>query len=170
MVASIDPVARTVGLVSIPRDSRVRISDGHGMEKINAAHALGGPELAVQTVQDDFGISIDHYVVIDVQGLKKLFEILGPADVLGGKAHAPTRTTPRGSTWRLIQACRHSHPPRWKSMCASVMISVETWDASKDNNGLCDRVSQKLHEPQVVLKLPQLFFSGKRICRDRSSD
>src|SRR6202011_2267561 len=80
MLISCDPIAKRVGVVSIPRDSRVAIP-GHGNDKINAAHAFGGPELAVKTVGEVFQVPIDHYVVIDVQGLRKLFEVLGPVEV-----------------------------------------------------------------------------------------
>jgi LCP family protein required for cell wall assembly len=82
MVVSVDPDARKVGVVSIPRDSRVPIAGGHGEDKINSAHAFGGPDLAVETVQQNFNVPIDRYVVVDVQGLKRLFEILGPIEVL----------------------------------------------------------------------------------------
>lgn len=82
IIASLDPESKKVSLVSIPRDSRVRIADNHGVDKINSAHAFGGPELAVKTVGEDFGVPIDHYIVIDTQGLKKVFEALGPVEIL----------------------------------------------------------------------------------------
>ena len=63
MIASLDPASGKASLVSLPRDSRVRIAENHGVDKINAAHALGGPELAVKTVSEDFGVPIDHYVL-----------------------------------------------------------------------------------------------------------
>ncbi len=156
MVASIDPVSRTVGLISIPRDSRVRISDGHGMEKINAAHALGGPELAVQTVQDDFGISIDHYVVIDVQGLKRLFEILGPADVLVEKRmrytdHAAGLHVALDPGMQTLTPAQMEEYVRFRHDQRGDLGRIER------QQWFMRQVSQKLHEPQVVLKLPQLF-------------
>src|SRR6185369_4489771 len=77
MLVSIDPFQKRVGVISIPRDSRVPIAGNHGTDKINSAHAYGGPELAMQTVHDNFGAQIDHYIVVDAQGLKKLVEVLG---------------------------------------------------------------------------------------------
>ncbi len=82
VVASLDPIDGKVGLMSIPRDSRVRIPNRDGLEKINSAHALGGPDLAVKTVEEVFGIPIDNYIVIDTTGLKSLFEAIGPVEVL----------------------------------------------------------------------------------------
>lgn len=156
MVASIDPETKTVGLISIPRDSRVRIADGHGMEKINAAHALGGPELAVQTVQEDFGISIDHYVVIDVQGLKKLFEILGPADVLVEKRmhytdHAAGLHVALEPGMQTLTPAQMEEYVRFRHDQRGDLGRIER------QQWFMRQVSQKLHEPQVILKLPQLF-------------
>src|SRR5581483_631871 len=68
MLASIDPVSKSAALVSLPRDMWVTIpgctySAGcvGGQQRINVAHAVGGPELAVKTVATDFGIPIQHY-------------------------------------------------------------------------------------------------------------
>jgi LCP family protein required for cell wall assembly len=54
-------------LLSIPRDSLVPIP-GHGVTKINAAFAYGGPKLLVQTLEQDTGVKIDHYVEIGFGG------------------------------------------------------------------------------------------------------
>jgi LCP family protein required for cell wall assembly len=75
MIAHIPADRKSVQLVSIPRDTWVKIdhypyADGHG--KINAAFAFGGPSLAVKTVQDLTGIQIDHMAVIDWTGFKDL--------------------------------------------------------------------------------------------------
>lgn len=54
-------------LLSIPRDSLVPIP-GHGVTKINAAFAYGGPKLLVRTLEQDTGVRIDHYVEIGFGG------------------------------------------------------------------------------------------------------
>ena len=82
ILVSMDPIAHKVGIVSIPRDSRVKIAGNHGLDKINAAHAFGGPQLSMQTVGENFSVPIDHYVVIDTQALKELCNLLGPVEVL----------------------------------------------------------------------------------------
>jgi LCP family protein required for cell wall assembly len=82
IVVSMDPAAHKVSVISIPRDSRVKISGNHGMDKINSAHAFGGPQLAMQTVTENFSVPIDHYVVVDTTALKELCQLLGPVSVL----------------------------------------------------------------------------------------
>jgi len=70
-----------VSAVSIPRDSKVYLANGRGTDKINAAHALGGPNLAVATVENSFGVPVDNYVVVNFGGVKELVNTLGGVDV-----------------------------------------------------------------------------------------
>ena len=70
-------------MVSIPRDSYVDIP-GHGMDKINAAFAIGGPSLLAQTVEQDTGLRLDHYAEIGFAGFGDV------VDALGGVRVCPT--------------------------------------------------------------------------------
>ena len=63
-------------LMSVPRDSIVEVP-GQGVTKINAAYALGGPELLVQTIEGSTGIRVDHFVQIGFEGLIKLVDAVG---------------------------------------------------------------------------------------------
>ncbi|HYN28915.1 MAG TPA: LCP family protein, partial [Dermatophilaceae bacterium] len=63
-------------LISIPRDSYVPIP-GHGSNKINAAFAIGGPKLLVQTVEQVTDLRIDGYVEIGFGGFASVVDSLG---------------------------------------------------------------------------------------------
>jgi LCP family protein required for cell wall assembly len=63
-------------LISIPRDSYVTIP-GHGQNKINAALAIGGPTLLVQTIEAATGLRIDHYMGIGFDGLATVVDQVG---------------------------------------------------------------------------------------------
>ena len=80
MLARIDPQQKKVTLVSIERDTLVDI-DGYGINKINAAYALGGPSLAVKTVSEFAGVPISHYAEINFDGFKAVVDALGGVDV-----------------------------------------------------------------------------------------
>lgn len=75
----------TVGMVSIPRDSLVTIpahtSDGQSRpaskNKINAAYAIGGAPLLVNTVEQNTGVHIDHYAEINFMGFVSMVDALG---------------------------------------------------------------------------------------------
>lgn len=63
-------------MLSIPRDSYVPVA-GHGMQKINAAYAYGGPKLLVRTVEHATGIRIDDYVEIGFTGVVDVVDAVG---------------------------------------------------------------------------------------------
>ncbi|WP_318241921.1 LCP family protein [Arthrobacter pullicola] len=69
-----------VYVMSIMRDTWTDIP-GHGEHKINAAMALGGVPLMVETVQGLFDVPIDHVAVIDFEGFKGLTKALGGVEV-----------------------------------------------------------------------------------------
>jgi LCP family protein required for cell wall assembly len=63
-------------MVSIPRDSYVDIP-GHGMNKINAAYAFGGPKLLVRTVERATHVRVDDYVEIGFAGVVDVVDAVG---------------------------------------------------------------------------------------------
>ncbi|MED4455070.1 LCP family protein [Metabacillus fastidiosus] len=67
-------------MVSIMRDSYVEIP-GHGMNKINAAFAYGGPELLRQTLKENFDIDLQYYAILDFQGFVKMVDIAFPEGI-----------------------------------------------------------------------------------------
>lgn len=79
-VVMMEPGNKGASLLSIPRDTRVKI-DGHGWDKINAAFAYGGHQLTRDTTQQLLGIKLDNYVVIDFQGFKDLVDVIGGVDI-----------------------------------------------------------------------------------------
>jgi LCP family protein required for cell wall assembly len=63
-------------LVSLPRDSYLPIP-GHGDNKINAAYAIGGPKLLIETVQNATGLPINHFMSIGFDGLVNVVDDIG---------------------------------------------------------------------------------------------
>ncbi|MDN5761066.1 MAG: LCP family protein [Microlunatus sp.] len=84
MILSIPPGGEPA-LVSVPRDSYVPIP-GNGTNKINAAYAFGGPELLVQTVEQNTGLRIDAYTEIGFGGFASVINALGGIEMCLPKA------------------------------------------------------------------------------------
>lgn len=80
ILARIDPSSKTVTLISLPRDTKVELA-GHGIQKLNAAYAFGGSELAVSTVAKISGVDISHFALVDMDGLKEVIDALGGIEV-----------------------------------------------------------------------------------------
>lgn len=75
-VVTVDTVAKRITMLSIPRDSRVRIA-GHGWDKINHAYAFGGAKLSRTTIENLLGIPIDYTVMMNFQGFRRLIDAIG---------------------------------------------------------------------------------------------
>ena len=66
--------------LSIPRDLVVDIP-GHGPDKINAAYAIGGPSLTINTIEDYLGIEVNHVVEVDFGNFPEFIDSLGGIDI-----------------------------------------------------------------------------------------
>lgn len=80
MVATIDPIHNKLKLTSIMRDSYVNIPD-IGMDKINHAYAFGGPQLAIKTINENFGLDITDYMSVNFTSLPVIIDILGGVEI-----------------------------------------------------------------------------------------
>lgn len=80
MVLTLDQKRKKVKLSSLLRDSYVAI-DGHGESKLNHSYAFGGQELAVKTINKNFGLNIEDYVTINYDGLSNIIDSIGGVDI-----------------------------------------------------------------------------------------
>jgi LCP family protein required for cell wall assembly len=69
--------------LSIPRDTVIEIP-GHGLQKINAAHAFGGPALSISVIKHWLGIPINHVVEVNFENFPRLIDAMGGVDYTGG--------------------------------------------------------------------------------------
>ena len=89
IVLSVNPTAGLVKLTSLMRDLWVDIP-GHGGAKLNAACVYGGPALTMRCINENFGLNIDTYVLVNMQCLATIVDSLGgiPMDVTDSEASA----------------------------------------------------------------------------------
>jgi LCP family protein required for cell wall assembly len=88
MLLTIDPISKTAGMLSIPRDLWANIP-GFKPQKINAAYRFGeiykypggGPALAIKTVEGTIGVPIDYYAVLDFSAFVKFIDLIGGVKV-----------------------------------------------------------------------------------------
>ncbi len=88
ILLTVDPVTKTAGMLSIPRDMWVNIP-GFGYSRINTAWTLGrgsklpggGPALTMKTVSHFIGVPIDYYVQVDFDTFVDIINLLGGVDV-----------------------------------------------------------------------------------------
>ena len=76
MMLSIDRANKKLKLTSFLRDSWVYIPD-HGYAKLNASCSWGGAQLVMDTLEYNFNVKIDHYVLVDFDMFKSIVNKLG---------------------------------------------------------------------------------------------
>lgn len=77
MIVSINPINKTIKLVSIMRDSYTYMDKFDRYAKLNAACANGGPGYLVETIENNFKIKIDGYVMVDFDSFVHVIDVLG---------------------------------------------------------------------------------------------
>jgi LCP family protein required for cell wall assembly len=80
MVLHLSADRRRAYVISVPRDTWVPI-DGYGMAKINAALSYGGPALFVRTLEQFTGLRMNHLVIVDWDGFRRLVDELGGVEI-----------------------------------------------------------------------------------------
>jgi len=143
MLVTVDPVARTAGMLSIPRDLWVEVP-GFEHNRINTAYFLGesynlpggGPALAMKTVENLLGVPVDYYAVIEFSAFERMIDEIGGIEVL-----VPERV-------KISPLGRKS---RWLEAKAYLLDGPETLAyarARKTEGGDFDRASR---QQQVIL-------------------
>ena len=80
MILSLDKAHKKIKLTSIMRDSYVNIP-GRGMDKINHAYAFGGPQLAIKTLNTNFGLNIENFLTVNFTSLPLIIDKIGGVDI-----------------------------------------------------------------------------------------
>jgi len=93
MVLHVDSQAQKAALLSIPRDLYVKIAGTTKSDRINSSFSSGGPETLIQTIKDNLGIQINHYMEVDFVGFRDIVNTVGGVNVY---VPAPARDTMSG--------------------------------------------------------------------------
>lgn len=80
IIASLNTEEKTIKMVSVMRDCYVSIP-GYKSNKLNAAYSFGGGELLCATIEQNFGVLLDGYVVVDFAGFKKMIDKIGGVEI-----------------------------------------------------------------------------------------
>lgn len=77
LIGHYDQDTNKVKLVSLMRDTYVEVPD-YGMQKINSAYSLGGPELVRKTIKHNFDIDVQYYAIVNFEGFSKIVDVIAP--------------------------------------------------------------------------------------------
>lgn len=160
VLLSIDPKSKSLNAISIPRDSKVYLPDNKGVQKINAAHAIGGINMTVKTIEDTLGIKIDRYIMVHDEAVRKIVEALGGVDIYveknmhyndyAGKLHINlTKGDHHLDSDEVIGYLRFRHD----AMGDIGRTQRQQWFL----RGLL----QQLQKPETIAKIPQILSIAK---------
>ena len=157
LVARIDFFNKRIDALTIPRDTAVRIPGRRYISKINAAHAIGGPELAVQTISEEFQIPIDAYVVVNFDGFKKIVDAIGGIDLNVEKR------LKYDDNWGRLHVNLHPGYQHLNGEEAMGYVRIRKLDndfnRSKRQHAFLEAVRTKLKSPGTFMRLPKVVDS-----------
>jgi LCP family protein required for cell wall assembly len=137
--------------LSIPRDTAVDIP-GHGMAKINAAYALGGPGLTIKTVENFTGIKINHAIVINLAAFPQFIDAIGGVNVTTGRvcSNISGGSKNGGFTLNLSPGTHHLNG-----------IQALTYARTRENacNPSDNDLSRVQHQQQILNAIKAKLFS-----------
>ena len=76
IVVTVDPEKNEIKLTSIMRDLYVEIP-GYKNNRINATYSMGGPELLMATIEENFGLHVEKYIAVNFSMLGSLIDSIG---------------------------------------------------------------------------------------------
>jgi LCP family protein required for cell wall assembly len=160
----------SIRTLTIPRDSYAQIP-GHGAQKINAAYAIGGPALMIETVERFMGggLRVNHVVELDFQHFPRLIDALG-----GVTVHNKTRICAppfdnfyRG--FRLRKGDQHLNGTRAlgfarvrKNPCAPGENDI---DRGRRQQEVFDAIRRRAFSPTTFVRLPLVSWRAPRAIR-----
>jgi polyisoprenyl-teichoic acid--peptidoglycan teichoic acid transferase len=156
IVAYVNPPARHVTLLSIPRDTRVDIP-GHGTQKINAAMQIGGASLAVDTVKALTGIKVSHYMEVDFWGFEDVVNAMGGVwvdvpqriyDMKAANHHAIGALVPKG--FQKLDG-RHA-----LTFVRARHLAGDDWTRIKDQQIFLKALAKQMLTVENFVKLPRI--------------
>ncbi|MGM0274645.1 LCP family glycopolymer transferase [Enterococcus sp. AZ080] len=81
MVVTVNPQQKKSTIISLDRDIYTNIVGYGTVDKLNHAYAFGGVEMAMDSIEQLLDIPIDHYVTINLDGMKDLIDAVGGIEI-----------------------------------------------------------------------------------------
>ncbi len=173
---TLDPVTKTAGMLSIPRDMWVNIP-GSGYGRINMAYSIGeasrlpggGPALAMKTVEQFLGVPVHYYGQVDFGTFIAMIDAIGGIDVM---VRERLVLDPIGTGKdKVVITPGYRHLPGWKALAYARTRKTEGGDIDRARRqqdvifAIMDKIFKPDYFPTFIKQAPQLyqiFSSGIR--------
>lgn len=156
MIVSIDPQAQSIGVLSIPRDLYVQVPGYSELQRINTPMVFGenrapgyGPTLLMQTVQLNFGIRVNDYIVVDFQAFIDLIDTIGGITV----------TTDRTINDQAYPSMDYGYDPFYLPAGTHTLNGYDALRFARTRHGDSD-IQRAERQQQVVYAIRDQVLSG----------
>ncbi len=179
MLIHTDPHRHRIVFLSLPRDLLVQIP-GYGDQKINAAYQIGGPTLAISTIEGFTGLRVNHIAIVDFGNFRELIDALGGIDVRNPHAirsnrfDCPYKTQARCQQWqgwsfRKGEVHLDGHRALIYSRIRENRLNAGDTDITRGQRqqAVLQAVTSKLTAPTTLLKMP---FVGSGLLKPVATD
>jgi len=151
--------------LSIPRDTVVDIP-GHGLQKINAAYAFGGPALTIDVVKQYLGIPINHLVIVNFADFPALVNAMGGITYKGGCIDSNISGGARNGGQTLVLPAGTHHINGEQALIIA-RTRDNACDPAEDDLGreasqqaLFEDMLSTLESPSILLHLPWVSWDA----------
>jgi LCP family protein required for cell wall assembly len=153
MILSLDPVANTAKMISIPRDLYVYIP-GWKVNRINTAEPRGGFKMLADTVLYNFGIPLHHWVRVEFNGLSEAIDILGGIEVYS----TGYLNDECGGTYYHYQPDKVYHMDGFTALCYARMRKASSdFDRLRRQQEVVQAMFNKLFRFEGLWQIPELL-------------
>jgi LCP family protein required for cell wall assembly len=169
-----------VTTLEFPRDLWVKLPPATGRnlktdhQKLNTAYAYGspdhGPSLLAHTLDLNFGLKVDHYIVANMNVFVEVVDALGGLDITIPEGGIDGRTSTDRSA-RLVFPEGPQHLSGEQALTLARMRNVSVFTRAKHQNMVMCALQKKLGSPETILQLPAILNSFmKNIQTDLTPD
>ncbi len=151
--------------LSIPRDTVVEIP-GHGLQKINAAHAYGGPAESISVIEQWLKIPINHLVEVNFENFPQLIDAMGGVNYTGGciVSRLDGGSSQGGYTLRLSKGTHHLNGKQALALARTRenLCEPSETDVQREEHqqALFTDMKSRLLSPSSFLRLPWIAWNA----------
>jgi len=156
--------------LSIPRDTVADIP-GHGLGKINAGYALGGPALEISTIERFTGIKINHLIVVNLAAFPKFIDALGGVDVTTSRICSDISGGTKNGGFSLYLAPGSHHLDGRDALTLARTRENKCNPAESDltrakhQQQILNAIKSRLLSPSTFLRLPWASWEAPKVLR-----
>ena len=158
----VDFLQQRVTMLEFPRDLWVTIPGREHKQKLNTAYAYGnpenGPSLLAQTLDQNFGLRVDHYVVANMTVFAEVVDALGGLDVMIPPGGIDGRTSSDRSE-RLVFPEGLQHLNGEQALTLARLRNRSVFVRAENQNLVMCALRKKIESPEVILRLPAIIDS-----------